>query len=131
MKKPRYKKNNSGFIALISAVIISIILLLMITNTSLTSFYSRSNILDYELKALAKALAEGCADTAILRLIEDPIYSGSETVPIGGDTCSILSVTTAPSGKTILVAASYKNYVTNLKIVVQSTDMSVISWEEI
>lgn len=128
-----YKKSktNSGFIALISAVIISVILLLMITNTSLTSFYSRSNILDYELKERATALSEGCADTAILRLIENPDYAGNETVPIGADNCSILSVTAAPGAKTILVTAAYKNYVTNLKIVLKSTDMSVVSWEEI
>ena len=64
------KKRNKGFVALMSAIIISVILLLIITNLSLTAFYSRSDVLDSELKDRSSALAEACVDTAILKLVE-------------------------------------------------------------
>lgn len=121
-------KNNSGFMALMSTIIISVILLLIATSLSLTSFYGRTNILDFELKEKSFALAEACADTAILRLAEDSSYGGNETVNVvGADKCQIESVV----GGTINVKADYKNYITKLEIEINSTDLSIISWQEV
>jgi hypothetical protein len=127
----RKQKNKSGFIALVSAVIISIILLLIVSNLNLTGFYTRSNVLDYELQERSSALAEGCADMAILKFMQDSGYAGSELVDIGADNCQIESITNLGGNKIATVKADYKNYVTKLKIVLKSTDASVISWEEI
>ena len=124
------KKRNTGFIALMSAVIISVILLLIATNLSLTSFYGRSKILDSELKERSSALAEACADTAIVKLANDPLYTppaGGEPVSVSGDECIIESVI----GSIINVKADYKNYITKLKIEVDLSDLSIVSWEEI
>lgn len=125
-------KKDAGFIALISAVIISVILLLIVTNLSLTGFYSRSNILDSELKERSSALAEACADTVILKLTNDPDYNPvNESVNVGADNCIIQSIVSGIGQKTIHIQANYKDYFTNLKIVINSADMSVVSWEEI
>lgn len=126
-------ETQRGFIALMSAVIISIILLLIATNLSLTSFYGRSNILDFELKERSYALAEACADTAILKLVNDPGYTppaGGEFVNVDGNDCVIESVT-GGGLKIIDIKTDYKNYVTNLEIETDLTDMSIISWKEI
>ncbi|OGI76052.1 hypothetical protein A3C67_00505 [Candidatus Nomurabacteria bacterium RIFCSPHIGHO2_02_FULL_42_19] len=123
------KENNSGFIALMSAIIISVVLLLLATNLSLIGFYGRFNILDSELKERSSTLAEACADTAILKLANNPGYNpANEPVNVGGDTCIIQSVT---GGDTIHLRADYKNYITNLKIAINPSDLSVVSWEEI
>ena len=123
-------KTKSGFIALISAIIISIILLLVVTNLSLTGFFSRSNVLDRELKKRSEALAEACADTAIFKLTNDSTYNPSnEIVSVDTDDCTIMSVSST-TPRTINVRADYKNYVTNLEIEVD-TDLSVQKWEEI
>ncbi len=125
-------KNNSGFIALISAVIISVILLLIISNSSLTGFYSRSDILDSELKEKSAALAEACTDTALLKISNNSTYNPSnEIVNVGSDTCIIKSVAYGAGQKTVNITADYNHYVTNLKIVVNSSDLAVVSWEEI
>jgi uncharacterized membrane protein len=121
------QKNNEGFIALISAIIISIILLLIITNLSLTGFYNRFNILDSELKERSSALAEACADTAILNLAQGINFTGE--VSIDGEKCNIESIS-GSTEKTIVVEAKYKNYFTNLRVVVKTSDLSVVSWEE-
>ena len=129
-------ETQKGFIALMSAVIISVILLLIATNLSLTSFYGRSNILDFELKERSSALAEACADTAILKLANDLGYipvAGGEDVFVGLDKCTIESVAPGAGSEIIIHTQSdYKDYFTNLKIIVDSSDdLSVVSWEEI
>lgn len=123
-------KTNSGFIALMSAIIISVILLLIATNLSLTGFYGRSNILDYELKERSSALAEACVDTALLKLANNPSYGGSEFVnvdKVGGNDCTIKPVV----GDIIQVQGYYNNiYFTNLEIEFDPSDISVTRWEE-
>src|SRR4051812_37368466 len=102
MKKRNNKlKNNSGFIALLSAIIISAILLLIIVNQSSASLFTRSNILDYELKEKSLALAEGCGEVARLRLIENTSYAGHETIEVGESDCEIESISTAGSQKIV------------------------------
>ncbi|MDE2399791.1 MAG: hypothetical protein KGL67_02160 [Patescibacteria group bacterium] len=122
------QKNNKGFVALMSAIIISVVLLLITTNLSLTGFYDRSNILDSELKDRSSALAEACVDTAILNMVQGTTYIGS--VNVGADTCTIQSVT-GSNQKTILIQAKYSNYYTNLKVVANTVDGSIVSWQEI
>ncbi len=124
-------KKNSGFIALMSAIIMSSILLILINGLNLKEFYTQTNILDSELKEKSLYLAEACADTAILKIIHNPHYNPTnETVNVGEDTCIIQSIT-GNQEKTIYTQANYRNYFTNLKIIINSTNLSVISWEEI
>ena|SRR3989338_10087446 len=120
-------ETQKGFIALMSAIIISVVLLLMITNLSLTGFYGRFNVLDSELKERSSALAEACVDTALLRIANDPTYPYPTNDPINvdGNDCIIESAT----GGNISTTANYKNYITNLKIEVDS-DLNVTRWEE-
>ena len=127
-----YQKRNSGFVALISAIIISVILLLIATNLSLTGFYDRSNILDGELKERSSALAEACADTAILKLANNPGYTGNEIITVSGsDTCNIQTINPNTDPIIIGTKAIFQNATTNLNIKVNKTDLSVVSWEEI
>ena len=70
------KHSERGFIALISALIISAILLIALVASNLTGFYSRFNILDSELKERSNATADACADIALLQFALDPMYAG-------------------------------------------------------
>ena len=123
------KKTNKGFMALMSAIIISFILLLIVTSLGFTSFYGRSNILDFELKERSSALAEACGDMAILKITNDPAYNpANESIDVAnGESCIIRSVSGSP--KAIRIKADYKNYITNLEIEV-GPSMTVTKWEE-
>lgn len=128
------KKKNKGFVALMSAIIISVILLLMVTNLSLTGFYDRSNIFDSEMKNVSLALAEACVDTALLKLANDSTYiaTGGETVTISGsDTCTIDQTTLTNPTRIFNVHASPSNYYTNLQIEINVATVGVNKWEEI
>lgn len=122
-----YNQKNRGFVALITSVIISAVLLMVAINLSLTGFYARSNLLDFELKEMSYHLAEACIDTAILKLINNPNYNPtSESVDINEYKCAIESIT----GNIIKTKADYRNYITNLEVEINPSDMSIVKFEE-
>lgn len=124
-------KSNAGFIAIMSAAIISILLLTITVSLGLSGFFGRLNILDSESKERSSALAEACINTAILNLAQGSTITGS--VAVGGDNCNIISVqNNIPStGQTTIQAQAVINKAyTNLKIIVDNNTFTAISWEE-
>lgn len=120
-----------GFIALMSAIIISAILLIVVASGSLTGFFGRMNIFDSELKERSMNLADACIDQAILKLAQNTAYTGSETITlVGGDTCTIGSIPSA-SPKTFKTQGVFRNYYTNLQVTLTSDNRSVSSWQEV
>lgn len=126
------QSTNRGFIALISVIIISAVLMIIATTLGFSSFFGRYNILDSELKERSSALADACVDVALLKLVNNPTYSSSvsELVNIDLDTCNITNISPGYP-KTIKVTSDYKNFVTNLEVVVASSDLVISSWEEV
>ncbi len=126
------RKKNEGFVALISVIIISATLLLIVTTLSYTGFYGRLNVLDSEYKERSSFLAEACADQALLAITNNPAgYTGNATSTISGtDQCYIGFI--SPSVIEIFETRGiFQNAYTDLKIKVDTTNMSIISWEEI
>jgi len=127
---------QSGFIALISAIIISVLLLTIAVTIGMTGIFGRFNVLDSESKERSAALAEACADTAILKLSIDQDYvltSADHNISIiGTDTCDIYSLPNTPRTFPITIQTQgivNKSY-TNL-IVIIDADYSIASWEEV
>ena len=121
-------KREQGFIALITAIALSLILLVVTVTLNQSGFFTRSTLLDAEYKERSSALAEACVDTALLKLAADPGYLGSETITIGSDSCFIVSVT---SLNTIRTTAEFQEAVTNLEVEIDASNLSVISWNEL
>lgn len=120
-----------GFIALTSVVIISAILLMVTLSGSLTGFYSRYSILDVELKEQSTALADACADIVLLRLAENPLFAGPETVMVGEDRCTIFdSPNPGENPRTFIVQGIHNRSYTNIALIVNTDTLSLISWQE-
>ncbi len=79
VSKPR------GFIALISSIIISLVLLTLVTTADLSGFHVRSDVLATEYQEVAISIARSCADVALLKLSEEYTYAGGESITIGTD----------------------------------------------
>ena len=126
------KKEKNGFIALMTAIVFSFVLMITAATLSQTSFFSRAEILDAEYKERSSALAEACVDTALLKLAVDPSYTGPETVSVGSDTCEIVSVTGLDTIRTRAEFPPGTNQAaaTNLEVQVDASNLSVISWNE-
>ncbi|MEN9390288.1 MAG: hypothetical protein RLZZ283_388 [Candidatus Parcubacteria bacterium] len=85
-----------GYIALISAIIISTVLLTLTTTVSAVNFAGRENALYSEFKHTANGLAESCINQALLNIAADYMYTVTTPTVVtlsGGLECSIESVT--------------------------------------
>lgn len=133
-------KNQSGFIALTSTIIIVLILVTITVIVSLSGFLGRFNILDKEFKEKSASLAEACVEVAIIRIIGSPSYSPtnecvpiSDSCPSGSNTCTIVSVesNTPTTGQTFIKArAVFSEATTNLGVAIDSTTYGIVSWQE-
>jgi len=132
---------SSGYIALVSVIIISALLLIIATSAGFTGFFGRFSILDSEYKERSLALAEACGDAALLKLSSDPGYAppgGGEQVPVAGsDVCTILSVTNGPLAgqQTIETQALFPSFSgkqshSYIEIVITSSNLAVVCWAE-
>ena len=133
---------KNGFIALITAIVLSVILLTVAVALNQIGFLTRSEVLDSEYKNRSFALAEACVDTALLKLAGNPSYSGGEpSIAVGSDACAIgvVSQNTPSAGQTTIntsavfpaTSVTSQNAVTRLQIIVNSSDLSLISWDEV
>jgi len=124
---------ESGYIALTSAIIISVVLLSITLSLGFSSFFGRFDIADSESKEMSVAYAEGCVDQAILDLSYGTYYSSVDINSDGTNDCTIKpSELDSPiSGETTIKTQSFVNKAyTNLKVIIDSNDYSVKSWVE-
>lgn len=98
------KNSEAGFVALVSTLVISGMLVTLMYSTSAGSFYSRLDSLGSEYKRISLGLSESCTNAALLKIAQnynysitsDPEYDASKggvPYPIGDDECIIKSVT--------------------------------------
>lgn len=122
--------NNKGYIALTSIIIVSILSLTIVLSMNFSGFFNRFNILDSEFKETSFALAEACANKALLKLAQNSSYLGNENINVGFNTCSILAIENNGSQKIIKTKAQIKNAVSNLKVVINTPNFNIVSWTE-
>lgn len=122
---------RDGYIAMTSAIIISMLVLAIVFAISLSGYFSRSNVLTSEFKDVSLALAEGCTEKALLKYAENTSYVGNENITISGRQCSILPIETSGSNKIIKTKAIVESVTSNIKVTFDSTDITIISWEEL
>lgn len=128
------KINQHGFIALISAIIISAILLLVATAGSMTGFTTRVNILNAEYKERSSALAAACIDHVLLMLSQDYNYPTGYTLPEAvttpGGNCSVRA-SSGSSPRTFKLQGVYQNAYTDLLISVDPNTPAILSYQEL
>jgi hypothetical protein len=123
-------KSQSGFVALISAIIIALVLLIFVVGTGAGGFYTRFDVFGSEIKEVSYGLAEACVHTAILKASQDPATDiNNEIVPVGDENCEIIEYDA--SADQIEAQGIYQNSYTNLRVIIDSSDFSVNSWEEV
>ncbi len=124
---------QQGYIALMSAIIISALLLTITVSLGFSGFLGRLSIVDSQSKERSSALAEGCADTAILEATSGIYSMSAKTVNIGSDTCTIVSSqkdVPSTGQSTIKTQAVINKAYTNLKVIINNSNFTVISWDE-
>lgn len=145
-------KKSGGFIAIMTVIILSAVLLALVSVSNTAGYFARFNGTNREFNRQAFALAESCANSALLSLARD--YSYAPTTPVqitlGSDSCTIDSLvnTGEPSSSsrtvTITASANYHNTFSTVEVVVIITNPSgappgqaalpavtITSWQEL
>lgn len=111
-------RKEGGYIALMSVIIISLILIALSVTVNMSGFFTRFNILEAQEKLQSSALSESCVNLAMSRLTKNTTYTYTypETVILGTDTCLINSVTGTTLQKRIESSANFLQTFTNLSV---------------
>ena len=116
------KKNilQRGYIALVSALILSAILMILAVGLSARAFSTRFTIIDSELKMQSYGFAESCVQIAVIRvaasIAESSIYTGdANPIPIGDGFCEIVLVTDTGSEFSVQARSIVGEATTNLQ----------------
>jgi hypothetical protein len=125
---------TKGFIALITAIVLSLVLLTITVVVNQSGFFVRQSELTSEFKEQSLNLAKGCVNSALLKLHIDQNYVGNESVQIGTESCAIrplLRDIPATDTLTIETQAIVHQATTNLRVVVTTPDFTVQSKYEL
>jgi len=129
--------DQKGYIALMSAIVISVLLLAITVALGLSGFFGRFNIIDSESKERSAALAEACVDQAILEITSGLYRATSAMINIGlgaSDQCIILSSAKdfpTPGRTLIKTQAIINQSYTNLHVIIDNATLDVVSWQEV
>lgn len=129
------RKNQEGFIALTSILIVGAIVLTISIGLSLRSIGETNMSLGEQLSNRASGLAHACAEDALLKLKNDLNYSGNETVIIDrSDSCDILAIEgSGNTDRTIKTQAMFSGFTRKVKVVISQVNPTtqITSWEEV
>lgn len=124
-----------GFVALMTAVIVSAILLVLTVSVSFASFYARADKLGELHRAQALALARSCVNVALRALAAAP--SGSYAphnlvVNVGSDESCIIQGVAYSGGqaKVATYASAGNSFATIAVTVALSSPIKIIAWDE-
>lgn len=126
------KKQPRGFVALMSVVIISAILLLYVFGLGASGFLARFDALDSENQRIARSLAESCVQAALLKVAQNNSYApaaSGDSVTVSDGSCKICPGT---NSTTIVTRALYKGAFSNIRATVTFTNGTYVvnSWSE-
>ena len=120
-----------GFVALMSVIIISAILLILMFTLGTSSFFSRFDALDAENKRVSLGLAEACVNAAILKLAQDDLTVGQVIVD-ASDPQKTCRICTLSAGGALVTRAVYNSAYTNLDVTVDPNagTYPITNWKE-
>ncbi len=121
-------KNNQGYIALITALLISGLLAAIATSASLAGFITSDNLLNREFKLQSYELARSCAEMAIVKILLDPVYQpavAGDTIILVNNPCAILKIIKASNVYTLTTSATDHRAVTNLITDFDTTNLKI------
>jgi hypothetical protein len=124
--------NNSGYVTLISLLIIGAVGLSVTASLVLLSLGSSRTSFVLEQGNQARALANACAESALQQIWNADTYTGTGNLTLGQGTCAY-AVSGASVPKTITASGMVGTVVRKISITVDSLHpyVHIFSWQEV
>jgi len=127
-------QNRSGYIFLLSVLVVGAISLAVTTSALLLSTSAARTGLSLKHSSESLALAQACAEHAVLELRSNSSYGGSELLSIGNGTCEILTVGgTGNENRTICAEGIRGDTARRIEILITRLlpKVAITSWQEV
>lgn len=127
-------ENNKGFIALITIIIVLALVLLVGISASLLSISESDMGLEKSQSAETFYLATACAEQALMKLRENPSYSGNEPLNFDSGNCYIFPLEIVGSqGRIVKTSGNAYNQISKIKVEIAAINpvMQITSWQEV
>lgn len=125
-----FRETQKGFVALITALVVSAVVLVIGVGLGLGSINEMKMALQKSQSSEAYYLANLCAEEALMKLKEDSAYLGNENINMENGNCTILPI----EGNWIVkVLATASNQTKKMKLIISQINPEIIidSWEEV
>jgi len=114
-----------GFIALVSSLIISSVLLAAMMGISMASLYARAEALDEDAAAGAREALRGCIEDVRLRLATEPAFGGGISLGIGVHACVVSSISRDEDALSFVASVSEGTALAQVTASVSAADFSL------
>ena len=127
------RRDESGYVALLSVLIIGAAALAIGVVLLLTSTDSQRNTLTSQQSKQARSLAIACGQEALVVIHDNTGYTGTGNLTLGQGSCSYTVTSTGATTRTIDVTANVSNITRKAQIYVTigALNISISSWKEI
>ena len=134
------KERQRGFVALMTAIVMSAMLLVLMAGSGYASFYARYDALGVEKKREAQALAESCVNVALLALAtsSDPEHFSESNIAVAvasassnsSNVCTVDDVRRSGADMAIQASASVDDSYSTVRVVATlPPSISIVSWD--
>ena len=121
------KKQQKGFITLVSVLIISSVALLVVVSSLTINIENIKAVTSIDSGRRARFLAESCAEIAIDNLKASNTYAGNETKILPFGQCFISTITgTGNTNRSFQSSATYDNHNYRVSVVVQTLNPNTV-----
>ena len=134
MRVSTKKESERGFMALITATLISFIVLVSVVSLSQKSLLGRLSLLHTEFKEQSRRSAQGCLTLVAVALYNNPGYTATSTrVAFNAEECVLIVSPNTPSARKseVTVNTNFKETSTTLRGVFDTDTNAYIEIEEI
>jgi len=124
---------KSGFVILLTVLIIGAVGLSVATTFLLLGVDSSRTSLDYLRGKQARYLADTCAEEGLQKIWESSSYSGTGTVSVGAGSCTYTVIDLGGSNRQINATGTVNTTIRRVKILIGQLNpqISVSSWQEV
>jgi hypothetical protein len=129
-----YVNNQKGYIALISVIIISALVILIASSANLLSIGESDMGLQENQAWEAFYLATACAEDSLMKLKDNLNYEGNETLTFDNGSCTIEPLKgTGKKNRIIRISGTAFNQTRKIEIEISSIkpDMEIKYWQQV
>jgi len=131
--KRRSKNKQQGYVALLSALIITFIGIAVGTSLVLSGLGSSRTSFASEQSNQAKGLANACAEEALQLIRDTTSFTGSGSFSMGQGSCAYTVTNTGGQNRTIVISGTVSGVVRRATIAITqiTPTITISSWQEV